>query len=131
MILLPTTLSAAAAAAVLNFWLSTRVANVRRANRIAHGDGGNAQLGRRMRAQMNFVEYTPFVLILCAAIELAGRGGLALQAVMGVYMLARVSHAIGMDGENVPKPRVIGIAITFLTMLGLAVYAVLIAAGVA
>ncbi|MXO60100.1 MAPEG family protein [Altererythrobacter salegens] len=130
MILLPTTLSAAAAAALLNFWLSTRVAKVRRANQIAHGDGGNALLGRRMRAHMNFVEYTPFVLILCAAIELAGRGGMILKAVMAIYMLARVAHAIGMDDDNVPKTRVIGIAITFLTMLGLAIYAVLIAAGV-
>lgn len=129
--LLPITLSAAAAAAVLNFWLSTRIGMVRRANLIAHGDGGNAQLGRRMRAQTNFVEYTPFILILCAAIELAGRGGVALSVVMAVYLLARVAHAFGMDGDAVPKTRVVGIAVTFLTLLGLAIYAVLIAGGVA
>ena len=127
---LPITLCAAAAAAILNFWLSTRVGAVRRANLIAHGDGGNAQLGRRMRAHTNFVEYTPFILILCAAIELAGRGGLWLSAVMAIYFLARVAHAIGMDGDGVPKTRQVGIAITFLTLLGLAVYAVLIAARV-
>ena len=125
---LPITLCAAAAAAILNFWLSTRVGAVRRANLIAHGDGGNAQLGRRMRAHTNFVEYTPFILILCAAIELAGRGGLALSIVMAVYFLARIAHAIGMDGDAVPKTRVVGIAVTFLTLLGLAIYAVLIAA---
>ena len=127
---LPITLCAAAAAAILNFWLSTRVGVVRRANLIAHGDGGNAQLARRMRAHTNFVEYTPFILILCAVIELAGRGGLALSVVMALYFLARMAHAVGMDGEAVPKTRVIGIAVTFLSLLGLAIYAVLIAAGV-
>ena len=126
---LPITLCAAAAAAILNFWLSTRVGVVRRANLIAHGDGGNAQLARRMRAHTNFVEYTPFILILCAVIELAGRGGLALSVVMALYFLARMAHAVGMDGEAVQKTRVIGIAVTFLTLLGLAIYAVLIAAG--
>ena len=128
--LLPITLSAAAAAAVLNFWLSTRIGLVRRASLIAHGDGGHELLARRMRAQTNFVEYTPFVLILCAAIELAGRGGLALSLVMAVYVLARVAHAIGMDRDGVPKTRQIGIAVTFLTLLGLAIYAALIAARV-
>ena len=128
--LLPITLSAAAAAAVLNFWLSTRIGLVRRASLIAHGDGGHELLARRMRAQTNFVEYTPFVLILCAAIELAGRGGLALSVVMAVYALARVAHAIGMDRDGVPRTRQIGIAVTFLTLLGLAIYAALIAARV-
>ena len=131
MTVLPITLSAAAAAAVLNFWLSTRIGLVRRASLIAHGDGGHEQLSRRMRAQTNFVEYTPFVLILCAAIELAGRGGLPLSLVMALYMLARVAHAIGMDGDGVPVTRRIGISVTFLTLLGLAVYAALIAGGVA
>ncbi len=131
MIVLPTTLSAAAAAALLNFWLSTRVAQVRRANQVPHGDGGVEALGRRMRAQMNFVEYTPFVLILCALIELAERGGLALTIVMAGYMLARVAHAFGMDGDGVPRARMIGIGVTFLVLLGLAVWAALISAGVA
>ena len=129
--MLPITLSAAAAAAVLNFWLSTRIGMVRRATLVAHGDGGHEQLSRRMRAQTNFVEYTPFILILCAAIELAGRGGLVLGLVMALYMLARVAHAIGMDGDGVPKTRQVGISVTFLTLLGLAIYAVLIAARVA
>ena len=130
MILLPTTLSAAAAAALIAFWLSTRVAMVRRANKVAHGDGGVPALGRRMRAQMNFVEYTPFVLILCALIELSGRGGLQLALAMAVYMLARVAHAFGMDGDGVPLTRQIGIGVTFFVLLGLAVWAVIIAAGV-
>lgn len=131
MTILPITLSAAAAAAVLNFWLSTRIGLVRRAHLVAHGDGGHVQLSRRMRAQTNFVEYTPFILILCAAIELAGRGGLPLSLAMALYMLARVAHAIGMDGDGVPKTRQVGISVTFLTLLGLAIYAALIAGGVA
>lgn len=129
--LLPTTLSTAAAAALLAMWLGMRVGRVRQEAKIVHGDGGHDLLTRRMRAQLNFVEYTPFVLVLIAAIELAGKGGIWLKAVAAIYILGRIAHLFGMDSETVPRPRVAGIAITFLTLAGLAIYAALIAAGVA
>ena len=85
-----------------------------------------------MRAQLNFAEYTPFVLLLIAAIELAGKGNAWLPYVAGIYMLGRVAHAIGMDMTTSPAPpRMVGIMVTMLTLLGLGIYAVLIAAGVA
>jgi hypothetical protein len=83
-----------------------------------------------MRAQLNFVENTPFVLLLIAAIELAGRGDPWLAYVAGIYMLARVAHGIGMDGEGPTKPRMVGVMVTMLTQLGLATVAVLILMGV-
>ncbi len=131
MVTIPVTLAACAAAAILNFWLSQRVFQMRRAHQVIHGDGGQAGLLRRMRAQANFVEYTPFVLLLILAIELSGRGGLWLALVSGAYLLGRLAHAFGMDSEAVPAGRKIGMATTFLTLLGLAVYAALIAGGVA
>lgn len=127
--ILPVTLSSAAAAGLMSFWFAQRVFRLRAATKTAHGDGGHPALARRIRAQANFVEYTPFVLFLIAAIELAERGGNWLGIVAAVYFLARIAHAIGMDSEKVPVTRMIGMWVTFLTLIGLSVYAVLIANG--
>ena len=129
-IILPVTLTAAAAAAIINLWLSVRVGQMRGATKTIHGDDGGGPLTRRMRAQLNFVENTPFLLALVAAIELSGRGQPWLAWVVGVYMLGRIAHAFGMDGEGPTKPRMIGVLITMLTLLGLAIVAVLITLGV-
>jgi uncharacterized membrane protein YecN with MAPEG domain len=129
--ILPITLSTFAAAAILAMWLGMRVGRVRAKEKISHGDGGNVLLGRRMRAQLNYVEYTPFVLLLIGAIELSGRGGLWLAIVAGAYMLVRLLHAIGMDDDVGDWKRMAGIMGTMLALLGLGIYAALIAAGVA
>jgi uncharacterized membrane protein YecN with MAPEG domain len=130
MIILPATLTAAAACAIVNIWLSMRIGRVRQAQKISIGDGGNDLLARRMRAQLNFAENTPLVLILIAAIELAGKGGVWLLPLGGVYAIGRVAHGIGMDGTALERGRMIGTLITMLTLLGLAVVAVLVVAGI-
>jgi len=129
-IILPVTLSAVAAAAIINIWLSIRVGQMRSNLKGIHGDDGGAPLARRMPAQLNFVENTPLVLAMIAAIELTGRGEPWLAYVAGIYMLGRIAHGIGMDGEGPTKPRMIGVLITMLTLLGLAVVALLILMGV-
>jgi hypothetical protein len=128
--LLSTTLSMAAAAAVINLWLAIRCGQVRSKEGISIGTGGSELMERRMRAQSNFVENTPWVLALVAAIELAGKGGQWLAIVAAVYMLGRVAHGIGMDGTGIgSKGRMIGTLITMLTQLGLAIVAVLVLLG--
>ena len=129
-IVLPITLTSAAAAALINIWLAFRVGQLRLATKTSHGDDGGGPLTRRMRAQLNFVENTPFVLVLIAAIELTGKGDPWLAWVAAIYMLGRVAHGFGMDGEGATKPRMIGTLVTMLTLLGLAVVAVLITLGV-
>ncbi|MBX9885627.1 MAG: MAPEG family protein [Novosphingobium sp.] len=125
MMTLPITLSAAAAAALINIWLGIRCGQVRVAEKVPMGDGGNQRLICRMRAQANFVENTPFVLLLIAALELAHGQSAALGAVAGVYMLARIGHALGMDGGTFARGRLIGTMITLLTQAGLAIWAIL------
>lgn len=88
MTVLPVTLAAAAAAAVLNIWLGIRIGALRTALQISVGDGGSEALQRRMRAQLNYVENTGFVLVLIAAIELAGRGSWWLAYVAAAYFWA-------------------------------------------
>ena len=129
-ILLPTTLATAAAAALINFWLANRVGRVRMREKISVGDGGHEGLSRRMRAQLNFAENTPFVLVLIAALEIAGKGGLWLSLVGGAYMLARVLHGLGMDGGPWQWGRTVGIVVTMLTHVVLSVAAVLVLLGV-
>ncbi len=129
MTVLPVTL-AAAAAAVLNIWLSIRIGAMRTKHGISIGDGGSEPLQRRMRAQLNFVENTAFVLVLIAAIELAGKGSWWLAYVAAAYFIGRVAHGFGMDGGSLKTGRMIGTLTTMLVQLGLAVVAVLVATGV-
>lgn len=129
---MPITLATAAAAAILAMWLGLRVGRVRSEEKIAHGDGGYPLLLKRMRAQANYVEYTPFVVILVAVVELSGRGGAWLAAVAAGYVFGRIAHAFGMDNDVALNwLRGVGIVYTMLTLLGLGIYAALIAAGLA
>jgi hypothetical protein len=129
-LILQTTLSLAAAAAIINLWLGVRTSAMRVGKKILHGDGGDPLLLQRMRAQANFVEYTPFVLILIAAIEMTGKGGRWLAIVGSIYMLARVAHGFGMDRTDTNVLRAGGIMLTLLVLAGLSAVAVLIALGV-
>lgn len=124
--ILPITLTYAAAAALLNVWLGIRVSRLRVAAKVMHGDGGHPLLQRRMRAQANFVEYTPFVLILMSLIEAAYHRAEWLWWVGAVYMLARIAHAFGMDRDKPSPLRAGGIAVTLLALLGLAIFALII-----
>ncbi len=130
-IILPVTLTAAAAAAIINLWLSIRVGQMRLKHKVSIGDdGAGGPLTARMRAQLNFVENTAFFLVLVAAIELSGKGEPWLAWVVAIYMLGRIAHGLGMDGGALGKGRSIGVIITMLTLLGLAIAAVLITLGV-
>ena len=124
--LLPITLTIAAAATLLNMWLAMRVTRLRVDRKIMTGDAGDAALVARMRAQANFVEYTPFFLILLGLIEYARGPRTWLWAVAIAYIAARVAHAFGMD-RPAPNPlRLIGILVTFLALATLAIYAIVL-----
>jgi uncharacterized membrane protein YecN with MAPEG domain len=125
--ILPTTLALAAAAAFINFWLMVRIGQIRHATGIHVGDGGNETLGRRMRAQSNFIENTPITLILVAVIELTGKGSWWLSIVGAVFMLGRVAHGLGMDGGKFKLGRSFGALSAVVIQLGLAVFALMLA----
>ena len=124
---LPISLAATAAAAVTNLWLSFRIGALRTAKKISVGDGGDEALIRRMRAQANFIENTPIVLILIAVIELSRPFNPWLAGVAGLYSVARIAHGVGMDGGVFKFGRMFGTLVTMLTLLGLAVWAATIA----
>jgi len=124
---LPISLAAAAAAALTNLWLSVRIGMVRTAKKISVGDGGDEELIRRMRAQANFIENTPIVLILIAVIELSRPLNPWLAGVAGLYTVARIAHGVGMDGGVFKFGRMIGTMVTMVTQLSLAIWAATIA----
>ena len=126
MIVLPITITIAAAAALLNLWIAGRIGRLRVQHKILIGDAGNEAMTARMRAHANFVEYTVFVLILIGLIELAEGSKLWLWAVGFLYVFARILHVFGMDRRTMNGFRIAGAIISMLVTLGLALYALTI-----
>jgi uncharacterized protein len=126
MLILKITLTMAGAAALLHVWLSLRVSRLRRPLKIGVGDGGNEVLLRRMRAHGNFAENVPLFLILLALVELATGGNMLLWGAAILFILARLAHAFGMDRAGANPLRVIGISVSWIVLLGLGIYAILL-----
>ncbi len=125
--ILPITLTIAGAAAILFVWLGGRVSQLRRRFHISVGDGDNPALRTRIRAHANFAETVPIFLILLALLELATGGDLWLWGAAILFILARIAHVFGMDRPAPNALRIGSVAITWLVLLGLAIYAILIA----
>ncbi|HEU4960669.1 MAG TPA: MAPEG family protein [Sphingomonas sp.] len=120
---LPITLVTAGGAALIALWLAIRTGRARRAAGVSIGDGGDERLRARMRAQANYVESAPFILILIGLIETTEGPSLWLWAASVVFLLARVAHPFGMDG--IRYCRTVGATVTMVLLLGLGLYAVL------
>lgn len=117
----------AAVCGLIYLVLSYRVSQVRMAERISVGDGGSADLIARMRAHANFGEYVPLILILMALIEYEAGYSVLLGIVSAVIIVARLLHAIGM-GRPSPNPfRIAGTAGTWITLLVLSVWGLILA----
>lgn len=124
--LLPITLTMAGAAAFIHIWLAFRCSRIRMHEKIAMGDGGNPDLLRRMRAHSNFAENTPLFLILLGLNEL-GSGSAQWLWVAGIlFIVARISHAIGMDRSPTSPFRAIGMLVTLLVLAALAIAAIML-----
>lgn len=121
--MLPTTLAMGVAALLINFWLGMRCAQVRSSEKINVGDGGNEMLLRRMRAQSNFIEQVPLILIVLGVLEAAGKCPQWLTILAGLFMLGRIAHAFGMDG-NFKAGRPIGMITGMILQLGMLALAI-------
>ncbi len=121
-IMLPITLTTAGATALIALWLAIRTGSVRQKAKVSIGDGGDAALICRMRAQANFTEYAPFILILIALIEYSAGTSTWLWVASVAFLVARILHPLGMDGMKYGRP--VGILITFLLLAGLGLYAI-------
>ena len=126
MMTLPITLTIAGACALISIWLGLRVSQLRIRHKIMVGDADNPLVRSRMRAQSNFIEYTPLFLILLALVELSEGSKTWLWGAAILFVLARLAHPFGMD-RPAPNPlRMGGALLTWLVLLGLAGYALAI-----
>lgn len=125
--ILPVTLTIAAAAAVLNLWLAMRIVRGRFSSKVMTGDGGDPMMLGRMRAQANFIEYAPFVLILMGLIELAGGSATILWVVGAIFVVGRVAHGLGMDKAPPNVLRAAGALSTWAVLASLAGWALAVA----
>ena len=120
-------LLSAGLAALITGWLGYRCGTIRMKEKILHGDGGNALLHRRMRAQSNFTEYTPIALVLILLLDLTDQDGWLLGLTALAFIVGRVLHAIGMDAETAARPRMIGMLLTFPLLILWAGWAIAVA----
>ena len=111
--------------------LSANVIKSRRKMRVSIGDGGDAQIARKMRAHANFAEYTPFVLLLMGINEMNGTSHTILVAIGMAFLLGRLSHAYGLLVAEVASTsdkrfnfRMVGMVCTFTVIAVLSLMAV-------
>ncbi|MBT8139583.1 MAG: MAPEG family protein [Gammaproteobacteria bacterium] len=78
--------------------ITLRVGGYRMRNKISLGDGGDAELLKRIRAHANFVETVPMAIFIIAVMELSGAGTGILHALGLLLVLARLSHYLQVAG---------------------------------
>ena len=102
--------------------LSFNIIRLRFKLKVGVGDGGERTLTKAIRVHGNFSEYVPFALILLASYELGGADNLWLHILGSSLLLARILHAIGLSKSiGTTMPRLVGMILTFLVMLILAI----------
>lgn len=108
-------------AALLTFLyvgLAFRIIAVRFNQRVGLGDGGDANLQRRIRAHGNFGEYVPLGLILLALAEMMGSPTLLLHGIGTCLTCGRLLHAYGLSGNSEASVgRGAGMVLTFTALL--------------
>ncbi|MGO9818312.1 MAG: MAPEG family protein [Acidocella sp.] len=101
--------------------LSAMVTRQRYLLRVSLGDGGGTPahepLRVAMRAQANFAEYVPLILLLLGGLTLAGADSRLILGLSVVLVIARIAHPIGMY-RPAPNPlRAGGIILTWCVLL--------------
>jgi uncharacterized protein len=99
-------------------YLSARVIMERRSKLIGIGDGGDKVAARIIRAQANFYEYAPFVMVLLILLPLLGTAAWIIHSVGILFLVGRLGHAYGLSltaGSSIG--RVGGMILTFASML--------------
>jgi hypothetical protein len=129
--MLPVTAFVTAVCAIM--LLITAIDTVRQRMRIgaAFGDKGDAKLISASRSHANLAEHAPIVILMLGVLELAHVSPLGLKAVAGLFLASRILHVIGLYAPvdtKPPLPRSLGVIGTWLTMLVLAGWCLLLAA---
>jgi uncharacterized membrane protein YecN with MAPEG domain len=82
---------------VLQMLLLLTVVLSRRSNRQSLGDGGNADMLRAIRRHGNLAENAAIFVVCAALLETLGESRTTMEILCGVFVLGRVSHAVGLS----------------------------------
>jgi uncharacterized protein len=110
---------------LLLLFLSWRVTQFRRSEKVGLGDGGNSALQRAIRVQANFVEYAPTILVLILVLEINGTSPAKIHALGIALLAARLLHALGLaKSAGYSFGRFYGTALTWVVLLLAALLAI-------
>lgn len=109
----------------LYLFLSVHVVKFRRRHQVSIGDGGSGDLALRMRTHGNLSEYAPLGLIVLLLAELAGAWPVLIHLSGAALVAGRILHAWALGFGGPLRARVAGMALTYLSLLGSAVVAVI------
>jgi hypothetical protein len=113
---------------ILQMALMITVIPLRRKNRQSLSDGGHPDLLQAIRRHGNFAENAAIFVTGLALLELMGADRLGIEIMSAIFILGRVSHAIGLTMQpTVNIFRVLGTASTVLVGVALGVRLVSIA----
>jgi len=98
--------------------LSIRVVTARRKHRVLLGDGGVSQVTLAGRVFGNAAEYIPVGIGALALLALLGMPALAIHIVGGLLLAGRLIHAVSLSDKRPTAGRVLGMALTFLALIG-------------
>jgi uncharacterized protein len=101
--------------------LAINVVRLRRENRAAFGDGGNAALRSAIRAHAHFAEYVPVITLMVATLEMSGVAAWRVHVLMAALLISRLLHPFGMYAKpGTPAfriGRVGGMALTIILLI--------------
>ena len=108
--------------ALLIIALAFRVVNFRRSEKVGLGSAGKHYAEVLIRSHANAVEYVPLAMLLLLMAELNGLAAAWLHLFGGVFVFARLIHAVGLTaGRGGHHPgRFFGTALSWLVIVGLA-----------
>lgn len=114
---------------IIQMVLMLSVVMARRRNRQSVGDGGHQELLLAIRRHGNFAENAALFVAGFALLELVDGGQAALAIMCAAFVLARISHVIGLSMKQTVNPfRVGGVAVT--AFVGVSLSLRLIAIGI-
>ena len=102
-------------------FLILRVVKLRKLHKIGLGDGDNMDLIRAVRAHGNFVETTPWVLILMTLLDIQGGNTYIMHFVGLALLIGRLCHLYAIHKGTV-KLRTAGMMLTMTSMMVAGLY---------
>ena len=113
---------------LLQMFLLLTVVLARRSNRQSLGDGGNANMLRAIRRHGNLAENAAIFVVSVALLEMLGESRTVVEILCAAFLLARLSHAIGLSfGRTVNIFRFLGATTTVIVGIAVGVKLIQIA----